>query len=63
MGMAGNTKGTEELVALCISKQVFLRNSWPSVAAILIFINLPSPKGTAIVWANLDPLSLFLNVL
>lgn len=46
-----------------ISQQVSLRNSQPSVAAILIFVNLPSPKGTAIVWANLDPLSLFLNVL
>lgn len=64
MYTAGDTEDTEELVAdPCVSKQVLLRNSRTFVARILISAHLPSPKGTAIVCANLDPLSLFLNVL
>lgn len=50
-------------MAFCICKQVWLRIFQPSVVAILIFVNLPSPKGTASVWANLDLLFLVLNVL
>lgn len=60
MGTSEDTQVTQDLVAFCVSKQVSLRNSQPSAARTLIFVNLPPPKGTAIVWANLDPLSLFI---
>lgn len=61
--MAGATEVTKELVNFCICEQVLLRIFRPSIVAILLFVNLSSPKGTAIVWANLDLLFLFLNVL